>query len=662
MKMSVLGVVKPSTSPTKQALISTPTAHQFITLLESKCTSMNHLKQIHAQITRRGLSQNNFLMASLVKFCAEPTSGNLNYARAVFNQLKDPHPFIWNTMIRGCSENNALEEAILFYCTMVQEDVQPNNFTFPSVFKACNGIKALKEGEQVHTHVIKHGLMSYGHVHSSMIQMYGSGGQLPNARRLFDRIHEPDVVSWNCLIDSHLKNGELEEAKELFQNMPFRSTGSWNAMITGFMRYGLIDEARDLFDEMPSRDEVSWSAMIDGYVQCGHGKEALMLFREMMGRGISPRKFVFSSVLAACAQVGAVEEGRWIHAYLKKNSIQTDTILGTSLIDMYAKCGCLDMAQKVFTETRCQEVSPWNAMIGGLAMHGHGMDAIRHFSRMKREKVRPDGITFIGVLNACAHGGLVEQGLQYFESMKREHNIQPMMEHYGCIVDLLGRAGLLAEAEEFIGSMPVEPSSGVWGALLGACRIHGNLELGERVGKLLLDLEPQNSGRYALLSNIYASAGRWDEVSDVRKLMKDRGIKTTPGCSIIDLDGVIHEFVMGDGMHPQMKEIHEMLKEIMEQLKMEGYVPNTKHVLFNIDEEDKESALCHHSEKLAIAFGFLSTAPGTPIRIVKNLRVCGDCHSATKIISRVYNRELVVRDRVRYHHFKDGMCSCKDYW
>ncbi|ERN03145.1 hypothetical protein AMTR_s00003p00103190 [Amborella trichopoda] len=222
MKMSVLGVVKPSTSPTKQALISTPTAHQFITLLESKCTSMNHLKQIHAQITRHGLSQNNFLMASLVKFCAEPTSGNLNYARAVFNQLKDPHPFIWNTMIRGCSENNALEEAILFYCTMVQEDVQPNNFTFPSVFKACNGIKALKEGEQVHTHVIKHGLMSYGHVHSSMIQMYGSCGQLPNARRLFDRIHEPDVVSWNCLIDSHLKNGELEEAKELFQNMPFR--------------------------------------------------------------------------------------------------------------------------------------------------------------------------------------------------------------------------------------------------------------------------------------------------------------------------------------------------------------------------------------------------------------------------------------------------------
>lgn len=514
----------------------------------------------------------------------------------------------------------------------------------------------------MHAHVVKHGLGGDRYIQSAGIQLYASCGRLSDARRLLGGCGEADAVSWNAMIDGCFKCGDVESAQRLFESMPCRNVGSWNAMITGYARCGRITDSRRLFDEMPQRDEVSWSAMIDGYVQQDCFKEALMIFGEMQMRGIQLRKFVMSSVLAACANAGALDQGRWIHAYAERNLIQLDAVLGTSLVDMYAKCGRLDMALEVFDKIQRKEVFTWNAFIGGLAMHGSAEEALKLFSRMQMENFKPDRITLVGVLNACAHAGLVEEGLQFFNSMEKVYDIRPAVEHYGCMVDLLGRAGLLDEAVNIINNMPMKPNAAVWGALLGACRIHGNVELGERVGEILLELEPQNSGRYALLSNIYARAGRWDDVSRVRKLMKERGVKTAPGSSLIDLDGVIHEFVIGGGSHPQMEEIHAMLEEMIEKLKPAGYVPNTSQVLFSIDEEEKETALCQHSEKLAIAFGLLKTAPGATIRIVKNLRVCEDCHSATKLISRVYNREIVVRDRVRYHHFKDGNCSCKEFW
>lgn len=320
------------------------------------------------------------------------------------------------------------------------------------------------------------------------------------------------------------------------------------------------------------------------------------------------------------------------------------------------------MAWDVFEKMEKKEVFTWNAMICGLGMHGRAEDAIELFFKMQKQKFRPNGITLLGVLSACAHSGMVDEGLRIFNSMEEVYGIEPGMEHYGCVVDLLGRAGLLGEAEEVMYSMPMEPSAAVWGALLGACRKHGDVELGERVGKILLELEPQNSGRYALLSNIYARAGRWDDVANVRKLMKERGVKTSTGISMIDFDGVVHEFKMGDGSHPQMKNIYLMLKNMIKRLKMEGYSPNTSQVLFDIEEEEKEAELQYHSEKLAIAFGLINTKPGTTIHVVKNLRMCEDCHSAFKLISQVYDREIIVRDRARYHHFKTGTCSCKDFW
>lgn len=635
----------------------------ILDILNTKChTSWQHLKQAHAVILKSGHFQDHYVSGTLVKCHANSRFSNFELALKVFNSVHKPNVFVWNSVLRACLEHNEPWRVISLYSEMVGVDSKPNKFTYPTVFKACSITEADKEGVQVHAHVVKNGLCGDVHIKSSGIQMYACFGCVNEARQILDDGSKSDVICWNALIDGYLKCGDIEAAIELFKSMKDKNTGSYNAMISGFARFGRFEEARKLFNEMNDKDEITWSAIINGYTKDGYYKEALEVFNEMQRDKIKPRKFVLSCVLAACASLGALDQGIWIHDHVKRNSIYVDAVLGTALVDMYAKCGRLDMAWKVFEDMKMKEVFTWNAMIGGLAMHGRADDAIELFFKMQREKMRPDRITFACVLSACAHAGMIDRGLQALTYMQQMYGIDPEVEHYGCIIDLLGRAGYLAEAEEVISSMPMEANAAVWEALLGACRKHGEVEFGERLGKIVLEMEPENSGRYALLSNIYAKEGRCDDVAKMRKLMKERGIKTNPGSSMIDVNGVIHEFKTGDGSHPQVKEIYLMLKKIIEKLKMEGYSPNSSQVLFDIDEEEKETAPKYHSEKLAIAFGFINTDPGATIRVIKNLRVCEDCHSATKLISKVFKRDIIVRDRVRYHHFRNGKCSCNDFW
>ncbi|KAK4476738.1 hypothetical protein RD792_015898 [Penstemon davidsonii] len=492
--------------------------------------------------------------------------------------------------------------------------------------------------------------------------MYAYLGRVNEARIMLDSIGKLDVICCNAMIDGYMKFGDVGSARKLFDNMPDKNISSWNTMVSGFSNNEMIEEAKKYFDQMPKRDDVSWSAIIDGYNKGGHFKEALEVFHQMQGEEIKLNKFVLSSALNSCANVGALDQGKWIHAYIKRNRIVLDEVLGTSLVDMYAKCGRLDLSWDVFERMKHKEVFSWNAMIGGLAMHGRAEDAIELFLDMQRHEYKPNDITFVALLNACAHAGLVDKGLKYFLLIKETYNIEPTMEHYGCVVNLLGKAGYINEAEDVINSMPMKPNSVVWGALLGACRIHGNIELGEKVGEILLELEPENSIRYTLLSNIYAKAAKWDRVEKLRKLMKERGVKTMTDRSMIDLKGTVHEFKVGDSSHPQTEEIYRTLEMIIQKIKLKGHEADTSEVLFDISEEEKETSLKYHSEKIAIAFGILNTEPGTTIRVVKNLRVCEDCHSATKFISQVYKRDIIVRDRVRYHHFRNGKCSCKDFW
>lgn len=552
----------------------------------------------------------------------------------------------------------------------------------------------MRVGTVVHNHIVKLGLELDSYVQSALIHMYACGKDLDAARQLFDKCSERDVVSWNSMIDGYVKCGELEQARLLFERMECRDVVSWNTMINGYGILGDLSETRKLFDEMPRRNLVSWNSMLAAYSKCGDvggarrtfdempqrdvvswnamltcysqsGKpnEALALFDEMQAIGIKPTEATIVSLLSACAHLGALEQGARLHSYIKDHKIALNTILSTALVDMYTKCGSLACATEVFYAIEYKDVLAWNTIIAGMAMHGYAKEAHQLFSQMQEAGVRPDDITFVAVLGACSHVGMVNEGRRLLHCMSNTYKIDPKVEHYGCVIDLLARAGLLEEAIELIETMPVEPNANAWGALLGGCRIHGNIDIGERVGKRLLELQPQHSGRYVLLSNIYSASNRWDDARKVRNLMRAKGVTKLPGLSMIELKGIVHQFMAGDRLHPESDDIYQKLSEISKQLKISvGYLPDTKQVLFDIEEEEKEDALSVHSEKLAIAFGLIHTDPNSTIRIVKNLRVCRDCHNVSKLISKVYRREIIVRDRNRFHHFANGRCSCKDYW
>jgi pentatricopeptide repeat protein len=429
-----------------------------------------------------------------------------------------------------------------------------------------------------------------------------------------------------------------------------------------YAKCGNVNIAHKLFERMPKQDVVSWTAIIAAYSQNGHPHEALAFFNEMQVQGIKPNSITIVSVLPACAHLLALEQGKQIHGYAIRSGFESDVVVGTGLVNMYAKCGNVNIAHKLFERMPEQDVVSWNAMILAYGIHGHGEDALALFSQMQQTGTKPDHITFTAILTACSHAGLVDQGWQYFECMKSDYGLAPKLEHYACLVDLLGRAGHLDEAHDIIKKMPLEPNANVWGALLGACRIHCNIELGEQAAKHLFELEPNNAGYYVLLSNIYAEARRWEDVVKLRTMMKERGVKKQPGCSVVAVHREVHTFLVGDRTHPQSEKIYAMLETLYGQMKKAGYVPNTNLVLQDVEEEAKENILCSHSEKLAISFGIINTSPGTPIRIMKNLRVCSDCHNATKFISKIVGREIIVRDANRFHHFKDGLCSCGDYW
>ncbi|KAL3620674.1 hypothetical protein CASFOL_035586 [Castilleja foliolosa] len=646
------------------------TQKTILNLLNTECiNSLQTLKQAHALILKTGHLQEHYIAGTLLKCYSNPQLGNLSILPQILNQVSEPNVFVFNSIIKGCINLKNPSLAISMYHKMVISNSRPNKYTHPQLFKACTAEGAIVEGLQVHGHVVKLGLNSDRHIISSGVQMYASFGFLKEAQNLFDSVGNLDVICCNAMIDGYMKTGDVRAAKELFETMEEKNVGSWNTMISGLCGNGMIFEAKKVFDEMPERDEVSWSVIIDGYNKSGYFMDALELFNRMQRdeKKIKPDKFVLSTALSACTNLLALDQAKWIHSYITKDRIGLDPVLGTSLIDVYAKCGALDLARDIFEKMKKKEVFTWNAMINGLAMHGHADEAIDLFSKMGIDNkdnyhVKPNDITFVALLNACAHAGLVHKGLKYFVSMKQMYLIEPTVEHYGCVVNLLGKAGYFKEAEDLIDSMPVKANCAVWGALLCACRKHNNVELGEGVGEMLLDLEPRNSGRYVLLSNIYAKAGKFDRAERVRLLMKERGLKTVTGQSSIELNGIFHEFKAGDNSHPQMKDVDRMVEKIVREIELHGYKRDASNVLFDISEEEKETSLKYHSEKLAIAFGILNTERGDTIRVVKNLRVCEDCHEATKIISRVYEREIIVRDRVRYHRFKDGKCSCMDFW
>ena len=619
--MSSLLALQPSASPINSPKVHTSPIHGL-----KSCSSMSELKQYHSQIIRLGLSTDNDAMGRLVKFCAVSKNGDLDYALLLFKTIPNPDAYIYNTLIRGYLQLQFPRACLLLYLEMLHKCVLPNKFTFPSLIRACCIDNAIEEGKQIHGHVLKFGFRTDRFSQNNLIHMYANFQSLEEARRVFDGIELPDAVSWTTLL-------------------------------TGYAQCGFLDEALEVFESMPERSSASWNAMISSCVQNNRFHEAFALFNRMRSEKIVLDKYMAASMLSACTGLGSLEQGMWIHRYIKKSEIKLDSKLATTLIDMYCKCGCLDRAFEVFTQLPEKGISSWNCMIGGMAMHGKGEAAIELFKDMETKMVTPDNITFLNVLNACAHSGLVEKGRYYFNHFTQVYDIKPRTEHYGCMVDLYGRAGMLDEAMNLIREMPMSPDAGVLGAFVGACKIHGNIDMGEEIGKRVIELDPSNSGRYVLLGNLYAEAGRWDGVAEVRKLMNDREVKKAAGFSMIELEGVVHEFIAGGRGHPEAKEIYGKVNEMVECIRCVGYVTEEEEEVV-----EKDNPVYYHSEKLAVAFGLLKTKAGETLRITKNLRVCKDCHQALKLVSKVFERKIIVRDRNRFHHFDDGECSCNDYW
>lgn len=565
--------------------------------------------QIHAHAIKSHLHDHKdpSFITKLINFCTEaPTSSSMSYARHLFDAMPEPNIMSFNSIARGYSRyTNPIESFTLFVDVLERGMLLlPDHYTFPSLLKACAAAKGIEEGRQLHCLSMKLGLDGDVFVCPTLISMYTECGDVDAARRVFDRIFEPCCV-------------------------------------------------------------VSYNAMITGYARRNRPNEALSLFREMQGKSLKVNEITLLSVLSSCSLLGSLGLGKWINEYAEKHGFCKYVKVNTALIDMFAKCGSLEDAVSLFERMRCKDTPAWSAMIVAYANHGEAEKSMLMFERMRSESVQPDEITFLGLLNACSHRGLVEEGREYFSMMVNEFKIIPSIKHYGSMVDLLGRAGHLDDAYRFIDTLPISPTPMLWRILLSSCSSHNDLNLAEKVSERIFELDDSHGGDYVILSNLYARNKKWEDVDSLRKVMKDRRAVKVPGCSSIEVKNVVHEFFSGDGVrsNTHTTKLHRALDEMVEELKLAGYVPDTSVVVHaDMDDQEKEITVRYHSEKLAIAFGVLNTPPRTTIRVVKNLRVCRDCHNAAKLISVVFGRRVVLRDVQRFHHFEDGKCSCGDFW
>jgi len=520
-----------------------------IVIMYAKCGVMSDARRIFDEMSEQNVISSTAMITGYAQ------NGEIGEAHTVFQNMPERDVITWNAMIAAYAQNGFFKEALEVFRQMQETGMHPSSVTFSSVLSSCANLVALEQGKEVHGYIIRSGIPCNAFMGNALVDMYAKCGYVKDARQVFDKMPERNVVSWNAIVGGYALNRHSDEALELFQEMPERNLVSWNVIIVGFVQSGCVDYALKLFCEMPEQNIVSWNAMLAGFVQNGCSDDALILFRQMRQRGVNADSVTVASVLPACADLASLQHGKEVHEDVVRYGAQFNICVRNALVDMYAKCGSIEDARKVFDETPLRNVISWTAMIVGYAMHGYGKEALQIFKQMLHSDSKPNSVTFIGVLSACCHAGLVDDGWKYFHNMSKDYQITPSLKHYSCMVDLLGRAGHLTEAEDFINKMAIRPDVDVWASLLGACRIHNNIEIGERVAGNLFELDPKTSAHYVQLSNIYAEAGMWDDVENVRKIMKARGIKKTPGCSWIEVNNKVFAFLTGDKSFSEMKEI-----------------------------------------------------------------------------------------------------------
>lgn len=588
-------------------------------------------KTLHAQIFKTGLDQCGPLPNTLVDVYGK--CGLVPDANRVFDEMLHRDRVSWASILTAYNLANLPHSTLSMFPTMLKHDgLEPDHFVLASLVKACSRLCAIWQGKQLH------------------------------ARFVLSPFRDDDVVK-SSLVDMYAKCGLPDSARAVFDSISSKNSVSCTAMISGYARSGRKSDAIGLFKSVPPRNLFSWTALIAGLVQSGNATDAFYLFIDMRREEIDiVDPLVLSSIVGASANLTVLELGKQIHGLVIALGYESCIFISNALLDMYAKCSDILAAKDIFGRMQRRDVVSWTSIIVGVAQHGQAEEALALYEEMISASVKPNEVTFVALIYACSHVGLVGKGRQLFKSMSEDYGISPSLQHYTCFLDLLSRSGHLDEAEKLISEMPFRPDEPTWAALLSACKHHNNIKMGIRVADHLLSLEPEDPSTYILLSNIYASAAMWEKVSKVRKLMMVMEVKKQPGYSCIEFGKETQVFYAGETSHPMKDEIFGFLKELDAEMRKRGYVPDTSSVLHDMEQQEKERQLFWHSERLAVAYGLLKAVSGTVIRVVKNLRICGDCHRVLKFTSTIMKREIVIRDANRYHHFKNGNCSCNDFW
>ncbi|XVE71080.1 hypothetical protein DITRI_Ditri10aG0121300 [Diplodiscus trichospermus] len=670
----------------------------------SKKSSPHQGVQVHAATVKMGFGFDLMLSNDLIDMYVK--CGIMDMASLVFDKMIERNVVSWTALMCGHLQNGNVRATLSLFCQMVFSCFKPNEFTFSTNFKACGILNVPEVGIQIHGMCVISGFDCSPVVGNSIVDMYSKCGRINEAATMFNVLSVRNLISWNTIIAGYTLAGQAEKALVFFHRMQqngeipdeytlttmlkacsglgkiregsvihgfFITSGfpiSGKAAIAGslidlYVKSGNLVEARRVFNQIGEKNVISWSALILGYAQAGNLAEAIELFKQLQNSSMQVDGYVLSSMMGVFADFALVEQGKQMHAYAVKIPSGLEISVSNSIVDMYLKCGMLDEAERHFNEMPARNVVSWTVMITGYGKHGFGKEAIHFFNKMQLDNIEPDGVTYLAILSACSHSGLIKEGEEYFSQICRNRWVKPGIEHYACMVDLLGREGRLKEAKELIESMPLKPNEGIWQTLLSACRVHGDLQLGEEVGKRLMILDGDNPVNYVMISNIYAEAGYWKEYEEVRETAKAKGLRKEAGRSWVEIDKEVHFFYGGDDTHLPIEKIHQVLNEMEKRMKQEvGFVHGVKYAMRDIDEESKEESLRVHSEKLAIGLALLhgGWAEARVIRVFKNLRICGDCHDFIKCLSKILKVVFVVRDANRFHHFKDGLCSCRDYW
>ncbi|CDO99924.1 unnamed protein product [Coffea canephora] len=574
--------------------------------------------------------------------------------------------------------------------------------TLQYLVQKCARERTIWEGKSCHAQIIRLGFLADNLTFNMLINMYTKCCDLGHARKVFDEMPHRSLVSWNTLIGGYTQNGNAEEALILFKEMHRDGPYSFSeftvsgvlcacaaqlalieckqlhafalkvslelnlyvstALLDVYAKCNFIKDANWIFESMQQRSDVTWTSMVVGYVKNELYEEALLLLRRSLRAGVEYNQFTVSSALSACAALTSLIEGNQVHAVVCKSPFCANVYVASALIDLYAKCGMIEDAHAVFSTTEEKNIVLWNSMVSGFARHGRSLEAMVLFEKMQLSGLQPNEVTYVSVLSSCCHMGLVERGRRYFDMITKEHNLSNNIFHYSCMVDILGRSGLVHEAKDLIDKMPFEATPSMWGSLLASCKVYGNVELAEVAAKYLFEIEPNNAGNHVLLSNVYASRRKWEDVARARTLLKESDAKKVRGKSWIEIKDKVHTFMVGERNHPRIAEIYRRLDDFLEEMNKQGYRGENEHDLHDVEESRKQELLKHHSEKLAFTLGLMCLPPGVPIRIMKNLRICGDCHSFMKMASSITGRIIIVRDNNRFHHFRNGFCSCGEFW